>query len=236
MQLSEWFLCTSLSPKLDTQWFILTHGERLRAVLPQCASSFRLIQSKQESTFVYEMSHTSLIDRLNSQGIWGLLQGVFINSRCLTLSVKTGRKMFLLMVQILKPLDEGFGFAISFSLWKSVAFWISLGWQLYSEMEGVTPALLGLHGWNLNTNCSDPHSFQESPFSPHSADGLEREKALQALGDIASTKMTGTIGGTWPLQLFLYEHLSSFCFQLSALEQILRKTQDCKSLLVCWDC
>lgn len=162
MQLSEWFLCTSLSLKLDTQWFILTHGERLHAVLPQCASSFRLIQSKQGSTFVYEMSHTSLIDRLNSQGIWGLLQGVFINSRCLTLSAKTGRKMFLLMVQILKPLDEGFGSANSFSLWKnseSVAFWISHGWQLYSEMEGVTPALLGLHGLNLNTNCSDPHSF-----------------------------------------------------------------------------
>lgn len=50
-----------------------------------------------------------------------------------------------------------------------------------SEMERITVGLLCLDGLTVNANCSDLHSFGESPFGPCWGDGWERE--LPVLGE-----------------------------------------------------
>lgn len=146
---------------------------------------------KLKSTFVYEMSRTSvgLIDWTvgGSEHNCRHVREMCWN-RCLMLSTETGRKVFPQMGHGTNTAGTlQLAFWLSLFLKKicncySVAFYISFGWQLwYSVMESVTMGLLGLDGSSVNANCSDPHSFGESPFGPCWGDGWEREQRV--LGD-----------------------------------------------------
>lgn len=107
-------------------------------------------------------------------------------------------------------------------------------------MERVTLGLLGLDGLNVNANCSDPHSFRGSPFGPCWGDGWERESSESretslrgADRRLSFTFAIGTNGGTWPLELHLFEYLAHVG---SAVSSLANPSQNTFFFFVCYDC
>lgn len=92
-------------------------------------------------------------------------------------------------------------------------------------MDRAAAGLLGLDGFSVNANCSDLRSFGEGgaggvppALVPAGVmDGRARElpspretRLKGADRRLSFTFAVGTNGGTWPLELHLFEHLAHF--------------------------